>query len=443
MFCTSCGNQIADGSSFCPKCGALLSDTEETGKIGQMVLDKDVEKTTPMSLDEPFSEPEPVTAPGEDISNPATANTQNTPLKVTPVPPVSQPIPQSIPRKESKLPTNIYVYQSAPKKSKVPLIITLIVLGIFIIGGMIAAIFVLGPKIKEKKADKAVPSVVEQDNAENMASEETEAPMKNEDKEADNAGETNNGFFGKDKQEEKPIDTKLSVESDETDETPDRALLEDPRFEPFKNYLIEAGFEANEDFSEEEAEEYYLGEFFAWLHAQKYVGVELGLDGAFTSKYQDSEQPGEEPNYAQYDDVILWFESGDSIISRSFFDFDKNGVVEMIVRQEESEKVCKAYVYTIDESQNAVMVGEFDGNCELYDESYDNGLCAVYTKSKLSKKQEEDVLITLNNGEIKTETIFKDNVDEYLEHSGHIMIHFDWLPSELFESLSIEEIIYG
>lgn len=113
MFCMNCGAQIADGSVFCPKCGASLSAPTASTDQTQVVAPVEPTQAIPAAARTQYV-PAAVPTP-EPVAQPTSQPTQVMPQPVTTAPPTSgasQPSyayqsPAPAPKKKSPLPAII------------------------------------------------------------------------------------------------------------------------------------------------------------------------------------------------------------------------------------------------------------------------------------------------------------------------------------------------
>lgn len=147
MFCDQCGTQIPDNSKFCPTCGAKVDGGDMTGAPDTGQAHQQGGYTNPpqqgygqMPQGQPPVQPGP--APGPQGFN------QGQPY------PGQGPYPQMRPGQTG--PGQV----SAKKKGSPALIIILVVL-VLIIGGVVACIFVLKNKVKDKMDELGITGIID------------------------------------------------------------------------------------------------------------------------------------------------------------------------------------------------------------------------------------------------------------------------------------------
>lgn len=145
MKCSNCGEELNDGSVFCPHCGAKVEAQENVAQEPIQEVNEPVVENVVQQESAPIVE-EPVAAPVQEpvATQPVYEQTVQQPVQQTVQQPVSeQPVAQATPQAEVKTETKA--------KDKRPSIFTLIgIVAAVIVVGIIACVALFGSKSPEK-----------------------------------------------------------------------------------------------------------------------------------------------------------------------------------------------------------------------------------------------------------------------------------------------------
>ncbi len=170
MFCSTCGNQIEDGAKFCSKCGTPVAPVEQPAETpveqpAETPVEQPVQATVETPAETQFTSVDQP-APAEPVASPmmeqqvdmATAqDAAQQPQQAYGQAPQQEFVqPQMQPQAYGQAPQPVYnqAPAAAPKKSKAPLIIALVVLAVLILGGVGFGIYWINKPIN--KVNKAI-----------------------------------------------------------------------------------------------------------------------------------------------------------------------------------------------------------------------------------------------------------------------------------------------
>lgn len=168
-FCPECGNKLEGDEFLCPSCGFKLA---ERPPVAPPPAQQQVPPVAPPPppVSQPTPPPPPVNQQVPPVAPPPPPVNKQVPPVVPPPPkPQPQPAPQSQPITYQPAPQQQYV--PPKKKSKAWLVITLIVLGVIIVGGGVGAFLIYNGTIPKDKVSFIPENILEMLTPANKKSE--------------------------------------------------------------------------------------------------------------------------------------------------------------------------------------------------------------------------------------------------------------------------------
>lgn len=182
-FCPECGNKLEGDEFLCPSCGFKLA---ERPPVAPPPAQQQVPPVAPPPppVSQPTPPPPPVNQQVPPVAPPPPPVNQQTPPVAPPPPPVNKQAPPVVPPPPKPQPqpapqSQPITYQPAPqqqyvppkKKSKAWLVITLIVLGVIIVGGGVGAFLIYNGTIPKDKVSFIPENILEMLTPANKKSE--------------------------------------------------------------------------------------------------------------------------------------------------------------------------------------------------------------------------------------------------------------------------------
>ena len=182
-FCPECGNKLEGDEFLCPSCGFKLA---ERPPVAPPPAQQQVPPVAPPPppVSQPTPPPPPVNQQVPPVAPPPPPVNQQTPPVATPPPSVNKQVPPVVPPPPKPQPqpapqSQPITYQPAPqqqyvppkKKSKAWLVITLIVLGVIIVGGGVGAFLIYNGTIPKDKVSFIPENILEMLTPANKKSE--------------------------------------------------------------------------------------------------------------------------------------------------------------------------------------------------------------------------------------------------------------------------------